>query len=65
MAYKRAVLNCIKYLANFGYTEEQVTPVRTLLQSENNYFSELCGGSEAGSYLKLIDCGITQLQVRE
>jgi formamidase len=24
IAYKRAVLNCIKYLANFGYTEEQV-----------------------------------------
>ena len=26
VAYKRAVLNCIKYLANFGYTEEQVIP---------------------------------------
>ena len=24
LAYKRAVLNCIKYLANFGYTEEQI-----------------------------------------
>eukprot|EP00747_Dinoflagellata_sp_TGD_P149419 gnl/TRDRNA2_/TRDRNA2_177008_c0_seq9.p1 gnl/TRDRNA2_/TRDRNA2_177008_c0~~gnl/TRDRNA2_/TRDRNA2_177008_c0_seq9.p1 ORF type:complete len:452 (-),score=96.09 gnl/TRDRNA2_/TRDRNA2_177008_c0_seq9:90-1445(-) len=24
LAYKRAVLNCIKYLAQFGYTEEQV-----------------------------------------
>jgi len=24
LAYKRAVLNCIKYLANFGYTEYQV-----------------------------------------
>jgi formamidase len=24
IAYKRAVLNCIKYLAKFGYTEEQV-----------------------------------------
>merc|ERR1712167_208728 len=24
LAYKRAVLNCIKYLANFGFTEEQV-----------------------------------------
>jgi len=24
IAYKRAVLNCIKYLAQFGYTEEQV-----------------------------------------
>ena len=24
IAYKRAVLNCIKYLSKFGYTEEQV-----------------------------------------
>ena len=24
IAYKRAVLNCIKYLAQFGYTEQQV-----------------------------------------
>jgi formamidase len=24
IAYKRAVLNCIKYLAQFGYSEEQV-----------------------------------------
>lgn len=24
VAYKRAVLNCIKYLSQFGYTEEQV-----------------------------------------
>ena len=24
IAYKRAVLNCIKYLSQFGYTEEQV-----------------------------------------
>ncbi|EGB06746.1 formamidase [Aureococcus anophagefferens] len=24
LAYKRAVLNCIKYLAQFGYTEEQI-----------------------------------------
>jgi len=24
LAYKRAVLNCIKYLAQFGWTEEQI-----------------------------------------
>jgi len=24
-------------------------------QSENNYFTEMCSGSEAGSYLRLID----------
>jgi formamidase len=25
VAYKRAVLNCIHYLAKFGYTKEQVS----------------------------------------
>ena len=28
---------------------------------ENNYFTEMCSGSEAGSYLRLIDVCITQL----
>jgi len=27
----------------------------------NNYFTEICSGSEAGSYLRLIDFCITQL----
>ena len=26
-----------------------------LLQVENKYFTEMCSGSEAGSYLRLID----------
>ena len=30
-------------------------------QYENNYFTEICSGSEAGSYLRLIDFCITQL----
>ena len=30
-------------------------------QFENNYFTEMCSGSEAGSYLRLIDLCITQL----
>ena len=30
-------------------------------QFENNYFTEMCSGSEAGSYLRLIDFCITQL----
>jgi len=30
---------------------------------ENNYFTEKCSGSEAGSYLRLIDVCITQLEV--
>ena len=24
---------------------------------QNNYFTEICGGSETVSYLRLIDCG--------
>ena len=28
---------------------------------QNNYFTEICSGSEAGSYLRLIDLCITQL----
>ena len=28
---------------------------------KNNYFTEMCSGSEAGSYLRLIDFMITQL----
>ena len=30
-------------------------------QFKNNYFTEMCSGSEAGSYLRLIDFCITQL----
>ena len=30
-------------------------------QIENNYFTEMCSGSEEGSYLRLIDFYITQL----
>ena len=33
----------------------------TTSQFENNYFTEMCSGSEAGSYLRLIDFCITQL----
>ena len=31
---------------------------------ENNYFTEMSGGSEAGSYLRLIDSCITQLKAQ-
>jgi len=31
---------------------------------ENNYFTETCSGSEAGSYLRLIDSCITQLKAQ-
>ena len=30
---------------------------------ENTYFTEMCSGSEAGSYLRLIDLCITQLDL--
>ena len=30
-------------------------------QFQNNYFADMCSGSEAGSYLRLIDFCITQL----
>ena len=29
--------------------------LRTCSQFKNNYFAEMCSGSEAGSYLRLID----------
>ena len=28
---------------------------------QNNYFAEMCSGSEEGSYFRLIDCCVTQL----
>jgi len=31
------------------------------IRFENNYFTEMCSGSEAGSYLRPIDFCITQL----
>jgi len=31
---------------------------------KNNHFTEMCGGSEAGSYLRLIDSCITQLKAQ-
>ena len=34
-------------------------------QFKNNYFAEMCSGSEDGSYLRLIDFHITQLSARE
>ena len=32
-----------------------------VISFDNNYFTEMCSGCEAGSYLKLIDLCITQL----
>jgi len=41
--------------------EGMANQVRTELQFKNNYFTELCCGSEAGSYLRLIHFCTTQL----
>jgi len=42
-----------------GMDRRQRRPVET--HFENNYFTEMCSGSEAGSYLRRIDFCITQL----
>ena len=34
-------------------------------RSSADHFTEMCSGSEAGSYLRLIDLCITQLQAQE
>jgi hypothetical protein len=38
-----------------------VTMHHHLIVIENNYLAEMWSGSEEGSYLRLIDCCITQL----
>ena len=34
-------------------------------QLKNNHFTEMCSDSEAGSYARLIDACLTQIQARE
>jgi len=51
----------------FNETHDHKAPLgptltRCLCESKNNYFTEMCSGSEAGSYARLIDFCITQLQ---
>ena len=36
----------------------------TMLQFKNNHFIEMCCGTEAGSYLRLIDSCMTQLKAQ-
>ena len=40
----------------------KLSPMRSAADLLNNYVTEMCSGSEAGSYLRLIDFCITQLQ---
>jgi len=46
-------------VAYFRDLEDDYRLLRGLFK--NNYFTEMCSGSEAGSYLRLIDVCITQL----
>ena len=65
IAYKRAVLNCIKYLSQFGYTEEQVylllscIPVSIITASSCFAFVCLCLKRRAFSILSLIHSTIS------
>ena len=42
-------------------TQSENCTDRCSSQFNNNYFTEMCSGSEEGSYLRLIDLNITQL----
>jgi len=35
-----------------------------MAQFKNNYFTQMCSGSKAGSYVRLIDSCITQLKAQ-
>ena len=53
-------------LGGGAVSHERGTPVGSDLELEGgeaavNYFTEMCSGSEAGSYLRLMDLCITQL----
>ena len=41
--------------------EISIFDLASQVQFKTNYFTEICSGSEAGSYLRLIDFCITQL----
>ena len=44
-----------------SHTSRQISTCGQANQFKNNYFTEMCSGSEAGSYLRLIDFCIAQL----
>ena len=49
------------YKSKIGFYRVRSMPNVESFQSENKYFTEMCSGSEAGSYLRFIDLCITQL----
>jgi len=48
-------------LENTLHPEGWTSVVQLSSQFEINYLAEMCSGSEAGSYLRLVDVCITQL----
>jgi len=46
---------------SFQLTAPVSSVATTVRQTSEDYFTEMCSGSEAGSYLRLIDFSITQL----
>ena len=59
MYHSTISLRVIKKKKTGGRAAEAQSPPRhqlpTRSQFENNYFTEMCSGSQAGSYLRLID----------
>ena len=43
----------------------RIVLVPCIAQFKNNHFTEMCCGTEAGSYLRLIDSCITQLRPKD
>ena len=62
------LLNCRKLPRKcFEWPDSAVFPACTARHSsqfQNNHLTEMCSGSEAGSYLRRIDCCITQLKAQ-
>jgi len=52
---------CLCSPVNAAGTEN---PMQGPLEIKNNHFTEMCSGSEAGSFLRLIDSCITQLKAQ-
>ena len=46
---------------NGDFSEDSSDEVCASSQFKNNYFSNTCSGSEAGSYSRLVDFCITEL----
>jgi len=50
-----APVRCLRHHLPWNLRQERPADVQRGSQFENNYFTEMCSGSEAGSYLRRID----------